>query len=161
VGGVCAEGELKLQPHGVIVADLLAAMLRGMQTPDRLERLAALLRECPVSDRTEAVIDALVMLIEQTHRTSPSDAADFADMLLRMYVRWAEKHKYPATVLDVSYAEEAGIKSAILQVDSPFAFGTLSVEAGTHRLVRMSHFNSAGKRHTSFAAVEPGDSTLP
>ena len=82
------------------------------------------------------------------------DAADFAEMLLRMYLRWAEKHGYPAQVLDTSYAEEAGIKSATLEIDAPFAFGTLSVEAGTHRLVRMSPFNSAGKRQTSFAAVE-------
>ncbi|TFC19632.1 peptide chain release factor 2 [Cryobacterium glucosi] len=82
------------------------------------------------------------------------DAADFAEMLMRMYLRWAEQHDYPVTVLDVGYAEEAGIKSATLQIDSPYAFGTLSVEAGTHRLVRMSPFNSAGKRQTSFAAVE-------
>ncbi len=82
------------------------------------------------------------------------DAADFAEMLLRMYLRWAEQHKYPVTVMDTSYAEEAGIKSATFEVDSPYAFGTLSVEAGTHRLVRMSPFNSAGKRQTSFAAVE-------
>ncbi len=82
------------------------------------------------------------------------DAADFAEMLLRMYLRWAEQHKYTATVLDTSYAEEAGIKSATFEIDAPYAFGTLSVEAGTHRLVRMSPFNSAGKRQTSFAAVE-------
>jgi peptide chain release factor 2 len=82
------------------------------------------------------------------------DAADFAEMLLRMYLRWAEQHNYPAKVLDTSYAEEAGIKSATFEVDAPYAFGTLSVEAGTHRLVRMSPFNSAGKRQTSFAAVE-------
>ncbi len=66
------------------------------------------------------------------------DAADFAEMLMRMYLRWAEKHKYPVTVMDTSYAEEAGIKSATFEVDAPYAFGTLSVEAGTHRLVRMS-----------------------
>lgn len=82
------------------------------------------------------------------------DAADFAEMLLRMYLRWAEQHSYPVKVLDTSYAEEAGIKSATFEVDAPYAFGTLSVEAGTHRLVRMSPFNSAGKRQTSFAAVE-------
>jgi len=82
------------------------------------------------------------------------DAADFAEMLLRMYLRWAEQHGYSTTVMDTSYAEEAGIKSATFEIDAPYAFGTLSVEAGTHRLVRMSPFNSAGKRQTSFAAVE-------
>ncbi|TFC77942.1 peptide chain release factor 2 [Cryobacterium sp. TMS1-20-1] len=82
------------------------------------------------------------------------DAADFAEMLLRMYLRYAEQHDYRTTVLDISYAEEAGIKSATFEVDAAYAFGTLSVEAGTHRLVRMSPFNSAGKRQTSFAAVE-------
>jgi peptide chain release factor 2 len=71
-----------------------------------------------------------------------------------MYIRWAEQHKYPVTIMDTSYAEEAGIKSATFEIDAPYAFGTLSVEAGTHRLVRMSPFNSAGKRQTSFAAVE-------
>ncbi|MCS5719214.1 peptide chain release factor 2 [Herbiconiux sp. CPCC 205763] len=82
------------------------------------------------------------------------DAADFAEMLMRMYLRWAEKHNYSTTVMDTSYAEEAGIKSATFEIDAPYAFGTLSVEAGTHRLVRMSPFGAAGKRQTSFAAVE-------
>jgi len=82
------------------------------------------------------------------------DATDFAEMLMRMYLRWAEKHKYPVKVLDTSYAEGAGIKSATFEVDAPYAFGTLSVEAGTHRLARISPFGSADKRQTSFAAVE-------
>ena len=82
------------------------------------------------------------------------DAADFAEMLMRMYTRWAEQHKYGVEVYDVSYAEEAGIKSAEFAIHAPYAYGTLSVEAGTHRLVRMSPFGAAGKRQTSFAAVE-------
>lgn len=82
------------------------------------------------------------------------DAADFAEMLLRMYLRWAERHGYPTKVLDTSYAEEAGIKSATFEVSSPYAYGTLSVESGTHRLVRISPFDNQGRRQTSFAAVE-------
>ena len=82
------------------------------------------------------------------------DAADFAQMLLRMYLRWAERNGYKAKVMDTSYAEEAGIKSATFQVDAPYAFGRLSVEGGTHRLVRISPFDNQGRRQTSFAAVE-------
>jgi peptide chain release factor 2 len=82
------------------------------------------------------------------------DAADFAEMLLRMYLRWAERHGYPTEVYDTSYAEEAGIKSATFTVHHPYAYGTLSVEAGTHRLVRISPFDNQGRRQTSFAAVE-------
>ena len=82
------------------------------------------------------------------------DAADFAEMLMRMYLRWAERHGYPTKVMDTSYAEEAGLKSATLEVNVPYAFGHLSVEAGTHRLVRISPFDNQGRRQTSFAAVE-------
>jgi peptide chain release factor 2 len=82
------------------------------------------------------------------------DAADWAEMLMRMYVRWAEQHKYPVEVFDTSYAEEAGIKSATFAVHAPFAYGTLSVEQGTHRLVRISPFDNQSRRQTSFAEVE-------
>lgn len=82
------------------------------------------------------------------------EAADWANMLLRMYVRWADKHNYPLVIEDTSYAEEAGIKSATFEVRFPYAFGELAMEAGTHRLVRISPFNAQGKRQTSFAAVE-------
>ncbi len=82
------------------------------------------------------------------------DAADWAEMLMRMYIRWAEQHKYPVEVFDTSYAEEAGIKSATFAVYAPFAYGTLSVEQGTHRLVRISPFDNQGRRQTSFAEVE-------
>lgn len=82
------------------------------------------------------------------------DAADWTEMLMRMYVRWAEQHKYPVEVFDISYAEEAGIKSATFAVHAPFGYGTLSVEQGTHRLVRISPFDNQSRRQTSFAEVE-------
>ncbi|BCJ58423.1 peptide chain release factor 2 [Micromonospora endophytica] len=82
------------------------------------------------------------------------DAADFAEMLLRMYLRWAERHGYPTEVYETSYAEEAGLKSATFTVKVPYAYGTLSVESGTHRLVRISPFDNQGRRQTSFAGVE-------
>ncbi|MBT0565597.1 peptide chain release factor 2 [Williamsia sp. CHRR-6] len=82
------------------------------------------------------------------------DAADWAEMLMRMYIRWAEKHDYGVEVYDTSYAEEAGLKSATFAVKAPYMYGTLSVEMGTHRLVRISPFDNQGRRQTSFAEVE-------
>jgi peptide chain release factor 2 len=82
------------------------------------------------------------------------DAADWAEMLLRMYLRWAERHNFATDVYDTSYAEEAGIRSATFKVSAPYAYGTLSVEQGTHRLVRISPFDNQGRRQTSFAGVE-------
>jgi peptide chain release factor 2 len=98
--------------------------------------------------------DAREALVTIRSEAGGVDAADFAEMLLRMYTRWAERHNYGVDVLDTSYAEEAGIKSATFQVKTPYAYGTLSVEQGTHRLVRISPFDNQGRRQTSFAGVE-------
>ena len=95
--------------------------------------------------------EALIMLRAEAGGV---DAADFTEMLLRMYTRWAERHGYKYEVYDTSYAEEAGLKSATMAVNAPYAYGTLSVEQGTHRLVRISPFDNQGRRQTSFAAVE-------
>ncbi|WP_199034659.1 peptide chain release factor 2 [Glycomyces salinus] len=83
-----------------------------------------------------------------------ADACDFAEQLMRMYLRWAEAHGFATEVYDTSYAEEAGIRSATFAVNGPYAYGTLSVEQGTHRVVRISKYDNQGRRQTGFAAVE-------
>ncbi len=83
-----------------------------------------------------------------------TDSQDWAAMLLRMYLRWAEQSDFSAELLDSSEGEEAGIKSATLAIDGEFAYGYLQAERGVHRLVRLSPFDSAHRRHTSFALVE-------
>jgi len=98
--------------------------------------------------------DAREALVTVRAEAGGVDAADFAEMLLRMYLRWAERHGHKTEVWDTSYAEEAGIKSATFVVHAPYAYGTLSVEQGTHRLVRISPFDNQGRRQTSFAGVE-------
>jgi peptide chain release factor 2 len=86
--------------------------------------------------------------------TGGTDAADWAEMLMRMYLRWAERHEYATEVFDTSYAEEAGIKSGTFVVKVPFAYGTLAGEHGVHRLVRISPFDNQSRRQTSFASVD-------
>jgi peptide chain release factor 2 len=82
-----------------------------------------------------------------------TESQDWAEMLMRMYTRWAESHGYSVEVMDLLAGEEAGIKSATLEIDGQFAYGYLSAERGVHRLVRISPFDSQGRRHTSFASV--------
>ncbi|KUN28367.1 peptide chain release factor 2 [Streptomyces antibioticus] len=98
--------------------------------------------------------DAREALVNIRAEAGGVDAADFAEQLQRMYLRWAERHGYKTEVYETSYAEEAGIKSTTFAVQVPYAYGTLSVEQGTHRLVRISPFDNQGRRQTSFAGVE-------
>ena len=82
-----------------------------------------------------------------------TDSSDWAHMLFRMYIRWAEQHNFKVSIIDCSDDEEAGIKSATIKVEGHNVYGWLKTESGIHRLVRISPFNNAGKRHTSFASV--------
>ena len=91
--------------------------------------------------------------VEINAGTGGTEAQDWAEMLMRMYMRWAEQHGYKVQLLEQSEGEAAGIKSATLQVTGPNAYGWLKTEAGVHRLVQISPFNSAARRHTSFASV--------
>ena len=97
--------------------------------------------------------DSREALITINSQAGGADAEDFAGNLQRMYLRWAERHKYPAEVYDVSYGE-AGIKSTTFAVKAPYAYGTLRGEQGTHRMVRISKYDNQGRRQTSFAGVD-------
>jgi peptide chain release factor 2 len=91
--------------------------------------------------------------VEINAGTGGTEAQDWAEMLMRMYMRWAEQHGHKVQLLEQSEGEQAGIKSATLQISGPNAYGWLKTEAGVHRLVRISPFDSAARRHTSFASV--------
>lgn len=124
------------------------------EATQELEALKKLVAEQEVVTLLNGEYDSRAAIITIRSGAGGDDATDFAEMLMRMYLRYSEKQGWPAQVLDISHAEGAGIKSATFEIDAPYAYGQLSVEAGTHRLVRMSPFNAAGKRQTSFAAVE-------
>jgi peptide chain release factor 2 len=92
-------------------------------------------------------------LVEISAGAGGTEAQDWAEMLMRMYIRWAERRGYTVSVLDMSEGEEAGIKGAVLEIKGDYAFGFLRPEAGVHRLVRISPFDSQARRHTSFASI--------
>ena len=124
------------------------------ETERELASIRTVIDELEVRTLLSGEYDAREALVTIRSEAGGVDAADFAEMLMRMYLRWAERHRYSTEVYDVSYAEEAGIKSATFAVKHPYAYGTLSVEQGTHRLVRISPFDNQGRRQTSFAGVE-------
>ncbi|EYT52267.1 peptide chain release factor 2 [Leucobacter sp. UCD-THU] len=126
----------------------------AQEAADELGALEKLVQDLEVQTMLSGEYDDRAAVVTIRSGAGGDDATDFAEILLRMYLRWAEQHGYSTKVLDTSYAEGAGIKSATFEVEAPYAFGTLSVEAGTHRLARISPFGSADKRQTSFAGVE-------
>jgi peptide chain release factor 2 len=97
--------------------------------------------------------DQLSAMVEINPGAGGTESQDWADMLNRMYIMWGEKNDYKVTQVDYQTGDVAGIKSATIEIDGPFAYGKLKAEIGVHRLVRISPFDSNGRRHTSFASV--------
>ncbi|NCV73759.1 MAG: peptide chain release factor 2, partial [Actinobacteria bacterium] len=119
-----------------------------------LDDLTKVINELEVQTLLSGEYDERDALITIRSEAGGVEAADWAQMLMRMYLRFCERHNYKVEVLETSYAEEAGIKSTTFRVSAAYAYGRLSVEQGTHRLVRISPFDSQSRRHTSFAGVE-------
>ena len=121
---------------------------------NELDDVTKAIRDLEVHTLLSGEYDERDALVTIRSEAGGVEAADWAEMLMRMYLRYCERHIYKVDVLETSYAEEAGIKSTTFRVSAPYAYGTLSVEQGTHRLVRISPFDSQSRRHTSFAGVE-------
>lgn len=132
--------------------DAAAAALEDAS--QELEQLSADIASLEVKTMLAGEYDQREALVNIRSGAGGVDAADWAEMLMRMYIRWAEKKGYGVEVYDTSYAEEAGLKSATFAVKAPYMYGTLSVEQGAHRLVRISPFDNQSRRQTSFAEVE-------
>ena len=126
----------------------------AVELPAELERVEKLVAELELKGLLNGPHDAAGAIVTINARDGGTDANDWAEMLLRMYSHWAGKHEYSIELLDRQDNEEAGINSASLAVRGPMAYGYLKGETGMHRLVRISPFNSEGKRQTSFAAID-------
>lgn len=120
---------------------------------ESLTRLEREVDELEVKTLLSGPHDASNAIVTITAGAGGTDAQDWAEMLLRLYLRWAEKHGYKTELLDLQPGQEAGIKSATFRVEGDYAYGYLSAEAGVHRLVRLSPFNIGHSRETSFASV--------
>ena len=129
----------------------------GEKVEDDLKRELASLREMVEKLETETLLsgehDASNAIVTIHPGAGGTESQDWADMLLRMYLRWAERQRFETVMNDYQAAEEAGIKSATFSVNGPYAYGLLTSEIGVHRLVRISPFDQAKRRHTSFASV--------
>ena len=124
------------------------------EVPSEVERIEQMLEKLKLSALLSGAHDAAGAIITINARDGGTDANDWAEMLLRMYIQWSQKNEYKVELLDRDDNEEAGINSATIAVRGPMAYGYLRGETGIHRLVRISPFNSEGKRQTSFAAVD-------
>jgi peptide chain release factor 2 len=155
-------GIVKPLDEALAACDDLAAMLEmaeedpsfAAEAPGEVQRLEQLLEDLKLRALLNGPHDAAGALLTINARDGGTDANDWAAMLLRMYLMWAEKHDYTVELIDRQDNEEAGINHASVAIRGPMAYGYLKGETGMHRLVRISPFNSEGKRQTSFAAVD-------
>lgn len=137
-------GLLEGEPDAEMQAEVASSLLSNEQEVEKLQFALMLQGE---HDTRDAIISI--------HAGSGGvDAADWAEILLRMYLRWAEGHKFRTEIYDYNEGEEAGVKSVTVEITGRYAYGYLRSEIGTHRLIRLSPFDAAHRRHTSFAKVE-------
>src|SRR5215467_13685518 len=144
--------------------DDLSVMFELLESEDdeasRVEALAELtairgqIDQLEIRTLLSGEYDSRDALITITAQAGGADAADWAEGLRRIYLRWAERHGYGTEIYDTSYAEEAGIKSTTFTIKAPYAYGTLRGEHGTHRMVRISKYDNQGRRQTSFVGVD-------
>ncbi len=125
----------------------------GKEITDEIDTAEKLISNLEIRNMLSGPDDARSALLSINAGAGGTEAQDWAEMLLRMYSRWAERHGYKVYLVDELEGEAAGIKSATLEIEGKFAFGYLKAENGVHRLVRISPFDSNARRHTSFASV--------
>ncbi len=153
---------LKPLEEAIKAADDLATLVEmagededlAAEAPDALASLESTIESLETKALLSGPLDSNPAMLTINARDGGTDANDWAEMLLRMYLSWAKEHDYETELLDRQDNEEAGINSAVVAIRGPMAYGFLKGETGIHRLVRISPFNSEGKRQTSFAAVD-------
>lgn len=151
VNAIEAEARETLELIELAEAENDEAMVKdGLAT---LERLRAAAKERELESLLSGEADGRDAFVEINAGAGGTEAQDWAQMLARMYLRWAERKGYKADILEESEGEQAGIKSMTLQISGPNAYGWLKTESGVHRLVRISPFDSNARRHTSFTSV--------
>lgn len=124
------------------------------EVTQEVRRLESVVEKLELKSLLNGPNDGEAAILTINARDGGTDASDWAEMLMRMYILWAQKNDYAVSLLDRSDNEEAGINNATISIRGPMAYGYLKGEAGIHRLVRISPFNAEGKRQTSFAAVD-------
>jgi len=138
---------------GVLYEFFKAGEVDEAEVDQHFRQSLNLLEDLEFKNMLSAEEDRLSAIININSGAGGTESQDWASMLMRMYLMWAEKHGYKVTELDLSEGDTAGIKSVSLQIDGDYAFGYLKGESGVHRLVRISPYDSNARRHTSFASV--------